>query len=148
MLKRLPRTELFATGFFTSATGITIYRGSALPAEYRGNAFIGDVGGNLVHRKVLEMDGATYRARRADQKTEFLASADNWFRPVNFANTPEGTLLILDMYRETIEHPVSIPEPIKKHLDLTSGRDRGRLYALVYSGANARARRSARGRAV
>ena len=33
------------------------------------------------------------------------------------------------MYRETIEHPFSIPEPIKKHLDLTSGRDRGRLYA-------------------
>ncbi len=135
MLKRLPRTELFATGFFTSATGVTIYRGSAYPPEYRGNAFVGDVGGNLVHRKVLEIDGATYRAHRADQKTEFLASTDNWFRPVNFANTPEGTLLILDMYRETIEHPVSIPEPIKKHLDLTSGRDRGRLYALVYSGA-------------
>jgi putative membrane-bound dehydrogenase-like protein len=133
MLRRLPRTELFATGFFTSATGITIYRGSVYPPEFHGNAFVGDVGGNLVHRKILELNGATYRARRADQKTEFLASTDNWFRPVNFANTPEGTLLILDMYRETIEHPVSIPEPIKKHLDLTSGRDRGRLYALVYS---------------
>ena len=131
MSRRLPRTELFATGFFTSATGITIYRGSAYPAEYRGNVFVGDVGGNLVHRKILEIDGATYRAHRADLKAEFLASTDNWFRPVNFANTPEGTLLILDMYRETIEHPFSIPEPIKKHLDLTSGRDRGRLYALV-----------------
>ena len=61
MLRRLPRTELFATGFFTSATGITIYRGSAYPPEYRGNAFVGDVGGNLVHRKILEIDGATYR---------------------------------------------------------------------------------------
>jgi putative membrane-bound dehydrogenase-like protein len=141
MSRRLPRTELFATGFFTSATGITIYRGSAFPADYRGNAFVGDVGGNLVHRKILEIDGATYRARRADLKTEFLASTDNWFRPVNFANTPEGTLLVLDMYRETIEHPVSIPEPIKKHLDLTSGRDRGRLYALVHSGQQARQRR-------
>ena len=40
---------------------------------------------------------------------EFLASTDNWFRPVNFANTPDGTLLILDMYRETIEHPVLDP---------------------------------------
>ena len=57
MLRRLPRTELFATGFFTSATGITIYRGSAYPAEYRGNAFVGDVGGNLIHRKILEIDG-------------------------------------------------------------------------------------------
>ena len=69
MSRRLPRTELFATGFFTSATGITIYRGSAYPAEYRGNAFVGDVGGNLVHRKILEVDGATYLARRADLNT-------------------------------------------------------------------------------
>ena len=99
---------------------------------------MGDVGGNLVHRKTLEVSGATYLAHRADLKGEFLASTDNWFRPVNFANTPEGTLLILDMYRETIEHPFSIPEPIKKHLDLTSGRDRGRLYALVATGKKAR----------
>jgi putative heme-binding domain-containing protein len=140
MVKRLPPTELFATGFFTSATGITIYRGSAYPPEYRGNVFVGDVGGNLVHRKTLEIDGATYLARRADLKGEFLASTDNWFRPVNFANTPGGTLLILDMYRETIEHPFSIPEPIKKHLDLTSGKDRGRLYELVYAGEKQRLR--------
>ncbi|MDR3633649.1 MAG: c-type cytochrome, partial [Isosphaeraceae bacterium] len=123
-----------ATGFFTSATGVTIYRGTAYPAEYRGNAFIGDVGGNLVHRKVLTKNGAEFLATRADKNVEFLASTDNWFRPVNFTNTPNGTLLILDMYRETIEHPMSIPEPIKKHLDLTSGRDRGRLYELASDG--------------
>jgi putative membrane-bound dehydrogenase-like protein len=138
--KQLPPTELVPTGFFTSATGITIYRGSAYPAEYQGNLFVGDVGGNLVHRKRLEVDGATYRAVRADPNVEFLASTDNWFRPVNFANTPDGTLLILDMYRETIEHPLSIPEPIQRHLDLTSGKDRGRLYNLVYSGPPRRRR--------
>ncbi|QEH33353.1 Cytochrome c [Aquisphaera giovannonii] len=132
MRKRLAPTELFAIGFFTSASGVTIYRGSAYPEEYRGNAFVGDVGGNLVHRKTLAPDGPIYRADRADQGVEFLASTDNWFRPVNFANTPDGTLLIVDMYRETIEHPKSIPEPIKKHLDLTSGKDRGRLYELMY----------------
>ncbi len=43
--KRLPPTELVATGFFTSATGVTVYRGTSFPPEYRGNAFIGDVGG-------------------------------------------------------------------------------------------------------
>jgi len=138
--RRLPPTELFATGFFTSATGITIYRGTSYPAEYRGNMFVGDVGGNLVHRKVLSGDGATFLARRADKDVEFLASTDNWFRPVNFVNTPDGTLLILDMYRETIEHPLSIPEPIKRHLDLTSGKDRGRLYNLVYEGSRRRPR--------
>jgi putative membrane-bound dehydrogenase-like protein len=129
--KRLPPTELVATGFFTSATGVTIYRGDAFPPEYRGNAFIGDVGGNLVHRKIVTKNGGEFLATRADQNVEFLTSPDNWFRPVNFANTPDGTLLILDMYRETIEHPFSIPDPIKKHLDLTSGKDLGRLYDLV-----------------
>lgn len=131
MRRRLPPSELVPIGFFTSATGVTIYRGTAYPAEYRGNTFIGDVGGNLVHRKLLDRAGAVYSARRADAGVEFLTSRDNWFRPVNFVNTPFGTLLILDMYRETIEHPFSIPEPIKKHLDLTSGHDRGRLYHLL-----------------
>jgi putative membrane-bound dehydrogenase-like protein len=131
--KAIP-SELHASGFFTSATGVTIYRGAAFPPEYRGNAFIGDVGGNLVHRKTLDEHGSTFLARRADEGSEFLASTDNWSRPVNFANTPSGTLLVLDMYRETIEHPASIPEPIKKHLDLTSGKDRGRLYDVVPEG--------------
>jgi putative membrane-bound dehydrogenase-like protein len=132
MLKRLAPTERFAAGFFTSATGITIYRGSAYGESYRGDAFIGDVGGNLVHRKVLAPQGSIYQATRAepDRKDEFLASTDTWFRPVNFANTPGGTLLMLDMYRETIEHPYSIPDPIKRHLDLTSGKDKGRLYEI------------------
>jgi putative membrane-bound dehydrogenase-like protein len=137
-VRRAPPTELSVTGFFTSATGVTIYRGSAYSDEYRGNAFIGDVGGNLVHRKVLRADGPIERAERADPGVEFLASTDNWFRPVNFANTPRGTLLILDMYRETIEHPWSIPEPIKAHLDLTSGHDRGRLYELIQEGVEPR----------
>lgn len=143
MVKRLAPTERFAIGFFTSATGVTIYRGSAYPAEYRGNAFIGDVGGNLVHRKTVAVDGSKFLATRADQGREFLASTDNWFRPVNFLNTPDGTLLILDMYRETIEHPASIPEPIKKHLDLTSGKDVGRLYELVHESSKRPHRRPA-----
>ena len=128
---RLPPTEKVPIGFFTSATSVTIYRGDAWPEEYRGHAFIGDVGGNLVHRKILEPDGVTFKARRADQNCEFIASTDNWFRPTNFVNAPDGTLYILDMYRETIEHPYSIPDDIKEHLDLQSGSDRGRIYRLV-----------------
>jgi putative heme-binding domain-containing protein len=64
-----------------------------------------------------------------------LTSTDNWFRPVNFVNAPDGTLFLLDMYRETIEHPYSIPEDIKAHLDLQSGDDRGRIYRLVPPGS-------------
>jgi putative membrane-bound dehydrogenase-like protein len=123
------------SGYFTGATGITIYRGNAFPKEYLGDAFIADVGSNLVHHKRIRPDGVGVLAERPadEQKVEFLASRDNWFRPVQFANAPDGTLYIADMYREVIEHPWSLPESIKKHLNLNT-RDRGRIYRIVPDG--------------
>ncbi|MES2793655.1 MAG: PVC-type heme-binding CxxCH protein [Planctomycetota bacterium] len=132
--KNAPPSELLPTGYFTSATGVTIYRGNAYPEEFRGNAFVGDVGGNLVHRKTLVPEGAAFVATRADKTSEFLSSTDNWFRPANFVNAPDGTLYFMDVYRETIEHPASIPEDIKAHLDLESGNDKGRIYRFVSPG--------------
>jgi len=124
-----------ASGYFTGATGTTIYRGDAFPEEYRENAFVADCGSNLVHRKRLypDQDGVGLVARRADDErnVEFLASTDNWFRPVQFVNAPDGCLYLADMYREVIEHPWSIPESIKRHLDLNSGSDRGRIYRIA-----------------
>ncbi len=129
-----------AAGYFTSATGVTIYTGDAWPKEFHGNAFIGDVGSNLVHRKTVEEDpnSVAFIARRATPNKEFVASRDIWFRPVQFANGPDGNLYILDMYREIIEHPSSLPPVLKKHLDLTSGRDRGRIYRVVRENNNVR----------
>lgn len=126
-----PRSELVGSGFFTSSSGVTVYRGSAYPRAYHGNVFVADVASNIVHREILEEDGVTFKARRADENAEFISSTDNWFRPVNFVNAPDGTLHILDMYRETIEHPWSIPDDIRAKLDLASGNDRGRIYRLV-----------------
>ncbi len=122
-----------ASGYFTSATGITIYRGNAWPADYLGDAFIADCGSNLIHRKKVLPDGAAVLAKRADdeQKSEFVASTDIWFRPVQFANAPDGTLYVVDMYREIIEHPWSLPQNIKHLIDLNSGNDRGRIYRIV-----------------
>jgi len=125
-----------SAGYFTGATGVTIFRGNAYGPEYVGDAFIGDAGGNLVHHKRIRRDAKDplqlVAERPADEKKiEFVASADNWFRPVDFANAPDGTLHIADMYRETIEHPWSIPPSIKQFLDLNSGNDRGRIYRIV-----------------
>ena len=124
------------SGYFTGATGATLYRGDAYGPEYLDNAFIGDAGGNLVHRKVLSPDGVGLVARRPadEQEVEFLASRDTWFRPVHFQNAPDGCLYVVDMYREVIEHPWSIPEAIKKHVDLNSGNNRGRIWRIVPEG--------------
>ncbi len=123
-----------AGGYFTGATGTTIYRGDAFPREFVGQSFTGDVGSNIVHRKILEPDGVGFIARRADAGKEFVSSTDNWFRPAQFANAPDGALYIIDVYREVIEHPASLPPEIKQHLDLTSGRERGRIYRVVPMG--------------
>jgi putative membrane-bound dehydrogenase-like protein len=126
-----PRSELVGAGFFTSSSGVTIYRGGAYPAEFQGNAFVADVASNVVHRQVLAADGVTFRGRRMEEQVEFLASTDIWFRPVNFTNAPDGTLHVVDMYRENIEHPWSIPDDIRAQLDLSSGIDLGRIWKLV-----------------
>lgn len=120
-----------ASGYFTSATGVTAVSDTAFPASDGEWIVVGDVGSNLVHRKKLILENGMLRGVRVDEKSELLTSSDNWFRPVQFANGPDGALYILDMYREVIEHPASLPPAIKKHLDLTSGRDRGRIWRLV-----------------
>ncbi|MEX2170289.1 MAG: PVC-type heme-binding CxxCH protein [Pirellulales bacterium] len=120
-----------SAGYFTSATGVTIYEGDLWPEEYRGWAIVADVGSNLIHRKRMTADGVTYRGERVDAESEFLTSTDIWFRPVQMAIGPDGALYVADMCREVIEHPKSLPPEIKSQLDLTSGRDRGRIYRVV-----------------
>ena len=123
------------SGYFTGATGTTIYRGDAYGPDFVNNSFTGDAGGQLVHRKIIKpsADGISLIGERpADEHGfEFAASKDTWVRVVNFANAPDGCLHICDMYREVIEHPWSIPDEIKKYIDLNSGNDRGRIYRIV-----------------
>lgn len=112
------------SGYFTAATGI---------CSYRGELFTADAGSNLVHRKALHWNSKVQpiASRPAtEERRELVASRDNWFRPVFLKHGPDGCLYIADMYREVIEHPWSLPESLKKHLDLNAGHDRGRLYRL------------------
>lgn len=127
----MPRSELVGAGVVTSSSGITCYRGDAYPEKYRGHVFVCEVAGNLLYRLQLTADGPTFKATRRDEKAEMVASTDNWFRPVNFVNAPDGTLHVVDMYRENIEHPWSIPDDIHAAVDLERGRERGRLWRLT-----------------
>ena len=125
------------SGYFTGATGTTVFRGDAYGDDFMNNTFTGDAGGALVHRKKIAPAGVSLTGRRpADEQTsEFAASTDTWVRAVNFANAPDGTIHVIDMYREVIEHPWSIPGEIKQHLDLNRGNDRGRIYRIVPTGS-------------
>lgn len=128
----IDRVELLS-GYFTAASGGTVYNGVSLGEEFQGNLFTGDVSGNLVHRDLLRPDGVSFVASRApeEQEQEFLASTDPWFRPCNFTVGPDGSLYIVDIYREFIETPASIPEELKKDMDFHSGTDLGRIYRIT-----------------
>jgi putative membrane-bound dehydrogenase-like protein len=131
--KRFPSTELVPGGYITSSCSPIIYTADVLPNEFRGNSFICDPANNLVHRDRLVEQGATFVAKRTDEDREFLASTDNWFRPVNLTVGPDGALYVVDFYREVIETPLSLPPDIKRRLNLES-RGRGRIWRIVPDG--------------
>lgn len=125
--------DLFAANRFTSACSSIVARVPGYSADITGEpdvAFICEPVHNLVHRAVMQPAGASYRAERSTQESsrEFLRSTDPWFRPVRAVVGPDGFLYIVDMYRETIEHPEWIPESWQAQLDLYAGSDRGRIY--------------------
>jgi putative membrane-bound dehydrogenase-like protein len=125
-----PTPERVPGGYVTSACSPIIYAADAFPPDYRGNAFVCDPANNLIHRDVLVPNGATFTARRGDEGCEFLASTDNWFRPVCLTLGPDGAIYVLDFYREVIETPLSLPDDIKKRLFLESS-GRGRIWRIA-----------------
>jgi mono/diheme cytochrome c family protein/glucose/arabinose dehydrogenase len=89
---------------YVSAGTPVIYRGDRLPKDLYGNAFVTESAGNLVHRLQIVDDGTgRLSAKNAYAQGEFLASTDERFRPVNLFAGPDGTLLVLDMYRGVIQ---------------------------------------------
>jgi putative heme-binding domain-containing protein len=116
-------------GEFTSACGLTLWR---------GGAFVAEPAHNLVHRDVYSASGATFKASRDREAVEFLASRDPWFRPVNFYAAPDGSMYMLDFYRLVIEHPEWMStEAFKATRDLTAGIDRGRIYRITQGSVSA-----------
>lgn len=118
-------------GTFTAACAVTVFRGNGLPDMYKGKVFSCDPTGNLVHVDRLDPQGATFAAYPAIQGAEFLASRDNWCRPVFLTSGPDGALYVCDMYRKTIEHPDYLPVEIRKRTDFEGGKGKGRIWRVV-----------------
>ena len=130
----LDRVE-YARDHFTGASGGTYYGGDKFPTAYYGNIFTGDVAGNLVHRDILSvLDSVPFMvAKRGarEKDKEFMATTDSWFRPANLSVGPDGYLYLMDMYRQHIETPMSIPEDLQETMDFDAGDAYGRIYRIV-----------------
>jgi len=123
-------TSTLHEGRFTAACGVFIYRGDLLGGNHHGAAFTCEPTGNLVHEEILTQKGATFQSRPATKGVEFLATPDDWFRPVFITQGPDGALYIVDMYRAVIEHPDFMPPELQKRPDLTLGKDKGRIWRI------------------
>ncbi|MDW8223455.1 MAG: c-type cytochrome [Gemmatales bacterium] len=124
-------TSNLHAGHFSAACGIFVYHGDTLPGEYDGAVFTCDPPGNLVHVEKLTPKGAIFEARPMFEKKEFLASPDDWFRPVFLTLGPDGAIYLVDMYRAVIEHPEYMPPELRNRPDLLWGKDKGRIWRIV-----------------
>ena len=128
--------QLFAlsgpSGRPTAACGLEIYRDDLLGESYKGNSFICEPVNLLIHRRILQPAGSSFKGVRApeEQDREFLAATDPWFRPVQVRTGPDGALWVVDMYRHVIEHPIWIPPGELAKLDLRAGSTMGRIYRI------------------
>lgn len=128
--------ESAPNGYFTSGCSPLVYQDAALP-DLRGHLLACEPAQNLVHRAIVERDGSRLKLRRApgEEQAEFLTSTDPWFHPIALAHAPDGSLLIVDFYREIIEDYSAIPRYLQQEYGVVNGRDRGRLWRLTRADA-------------
>src|SRR4029079_16693408 len=100
--------------------------------------FIPEPSANLVKRVIIDEKDGALTARNAYDKTEFLTSTDERFRPVNAYTGPDGALYLADMYRGVIQH-----KGFLTHYLIANIKDRnleqpincGRIWPIVPDGA-------------
>lgn len=130
---RYGAAESEADGWFTAACGPMIYQDSVLPGLH-GQYFVCEPAGNLIHRALIEPDGAALKVRRApgEEKSECAASRDAWSHPMNLTHGPDGAIYVVDYYREIIEDYSAIPRHLQQQYGVYAGHDRGRIYRLTH----------------
>ena len=120
-------------GTNTACSGLGVYRGELMP-ELRNNVFVPDPTGQLITRYKVEPNGASLKATRVGERTEFFRSGDEWCRPVNFTTGPDGAIYVCDIYRRWIDHARFFPEEFVKANDMRQGENQGRIWRIVPKG--------------
>jgi putative membrane-bound dehydrogenase-like protein len=77
-----------------SPAGLAIYEGTLLPARFRGMPLHAEAGKRELRAYHIKPQGAGYTL---DVET-VIAGADTWFRPVDVAVAPDGSVFVADWY--------------------------------------------------
>ncbi len=78
-----------------SPAGMAVYEGDLLPKVFHNQIIHTDAGPNVVRSYPVQKRGAGYSAEVVDI---LKASDDPWFRPVDVAVAPDGSLFVADWY--------------------------------------------------
>ncbi len=122
-------TSNLHAGQFSAACGVLRGCGPGMPRNWADDLFICEPTSYVVQRQTTSTSGAVLQARRSEGR-ECVASRDEWFRPVDLAQGPDGCLYVVDMMRAVIEHPDWMPEELKTRADMRWGTSRGRIWRL------------------
>lgn len=121
----------------TASAGMVIYRGTNFPSGWQGRGLVGESVVNLV--KVIQIDDSDGKLSGSHPygKTEWLASTDERFRPVNLYNSPDGAVLLLDMYHGIIQDKTFMTSYLRDQY-LSRGLDKpatgnGRIYRIRHN---------------
>ncbi|MCP4846315.1 MAG: c-type cytochrome [Verrucomicrobiaceae bacterium] len=124
-------------GKLTSGCGYTFYRDNLFNGLVEPSLYFSCPVHNCIHREVIRWNGILMQTSRAEDeaRSEFLRSADSWFRPTAIRTGPDGGMYVADMYRFVIEHPKWIEDNMERRLiaegRLRAGHDRGRIYRIL-----------------
>ncbi|MFO0944886.1 MAG: PVC-type heme-binding CxxCH protein [Planctomycetota bacterium] len=90
---------LFKGGHVTC--GGVIYQGGSFPQKMNQQYVAANLLSNAIYWHVLERDRSTFKARFGG---DLLLANDTWFRPVDCAVGPDGSVYIADWYDERANH--------------------------------------------
>ncbi len=126
---------------YTAACGPEVFTGTLLSRGDAGSVFVCEPSGNFVRQlAVRESDGhpKAVNAYEAD-RSEFLLSTDERFRPVNLANGPDGALYVVDLYRGILQHRVFLTSFLRRQIE-ERGLDKhtglGRVWRVVHESSD------------
>jgi len=140
-------------GAYTAGAGYALATSKNFPESWQNEiAFISGPTGNLLGSYRNVPDGSGYKAIN---NFSIIASADEWFSPVSAEVGPDGNLWVADWYNFIIQHNPT-PSAVRGGYDAATGtgnahvnpnRDRqhGRIYRLIWEGAEEQNTRSLQG---
>ena len=118
----------------TASAGLDFYRGDQFPESWNDVAFTAESVVGLLKATRVSENGLEISGEHVFPDSEFLASTDERFRPVNVHTAPDGSLYLVDYYHGIIQHKTFITSYLRAQYESRglqySSAGLGRIYRI------------------